>query len=58
MEQCPAGDKVVIRHPVVVWAETNDISWDIFTSLNTGLDPMLRYVKREIAVRDLAVIWN
>jgi len=47
----------VIGHPVVVGTKTDDVSWYILSSFDSWLDAMLRDVKREIAVRDLAVIW-
>ena len=48
----------MVGHPVVIGTETDDISWYILTSLDTRLDSMLRYVKIEIAVRDLTSRWD
>lgn len=48
----------MVCHPVVIGTKTDDISWYILTSLHSRLDPVLRYVEFEFAVRDLAVFWD
>lgn len=57
LKQCPSRNESVVCHPVMIGTKTDDISWYILTSLHSWLDAMLRNVKRELAVRDLAVIW-
>lgn len=48
----------MVCHPVMVRAESDDVSWYILTSLDPRLDTVLRHMKRELAFRDLAVRWD
>jgi hypothetical protein len=48
----------MVGHPVMVGTKTDDISWDILSSIDPRLNTVFGYVKLEFAVRDLAAIWD
>jgi hypothetical protein len=48
----------VICQPMMVGAQSDDITWNILSPFHTRLDPVLSYMELEFTIRNLTVFWD